>query len=156
MDAIDRKILGLLRQRANITAAEIGTAVNLSIPAVNKRILKLRESGVIRCFTILTDQKKVGKPIVAYILLTLQYGSAVENLLTCIREDPDILECYAVTGDYDYIIKICAADMEHLEEKLLHLKGQQGVMKSHTMLSLMEHKFAPAALPDEESGGGYV
>ena len=150
MDAIDRKILGLLRQRANITAAEIGTAVNLSIPAVNKRILKLRESGVIRCFTILTDQKKVGKPIVAYILLTLQYGSAVENLLSCIREDPDILECYAVTGDYDYIIKICAADMEHLEEKLLHLKGQQGVMKSHTMLSLMEHKFDPAALPDEE------
>lgn len=156
MDAIDRKILGLLRQRANITAAEIGTAVNLSIPAVNKRILKLRESGVIRSFTILTDQKKVGKPIVAYILLTLRYGSAVENLLSCIREDPDILECYAVTGDYDYIIKICAADMEHLEEKLLHLKGQQGVMKSHTMLSLMEHKFAPAALPDEESGGGYV
>ena len=148
MDAIDRKILMMLTQNAGITAAEIGKEVNLSVPAVNKRILKLRQSGVIRSFTVLTDQKKVGKPIVAYILLTLQYGSAVDNLLSCIREDPDILECNAVTGDFDYILKICASDMERLEEKLLHLKGQQGVMKSHTMLSLMEHKFTPSALPD--------
>ena len=66
----------------------------------------------------------------------------------------DILECYAVTGDYDYIIKICAADMEHLEEKLLRLKGQKGVMKSHTMLSLMEHKFSPTALPDIDGEKG--
>ncbi len=150
MDTIDQKILRLLTRDANITAAEISQAVNLSIPAVNKRILKLRESGVIRSFTILTDQKKVKKPIVAYILLTLQYGSAVENLMSCIQGDPDILECYAVTGDYDYIIKICAADMESLEEKLLRLKGQRGVMKSHTMLSLMEHKFTPTALPDSD------
>ncbi len=152
MDAVDKRILKLLTTDANITAAEISQTVNLSIPAVNKRILKLRESGIIRSFTILTDQKKVKKPITAYILLTIQYGSAVENLMKCIQGDPDILECYAVTGDYDYIIKICAADMESLEEKLLCLKGQKGVMKSHTMLSLMEHKFTPTALPDLDGG----
>lgn len=130
MDAVDQKILKLLTRNAEMTAAEIGMIVNLSIPAVNKRILKLKESGVIRSFTILTDQKKVNKPITAYILLTLQYGSAVENLMSCIQEDGDILECYAVTGDFDYIIKICAVDMEDLEAKLLRLKGQKGVMKS--------------------------
>ena len=151
MDAVDRKILMMLTENEGVTAAEISREVNLSIPAVNKRVLKLRQSGVIRSFTILTDQKKVKKPIVAYILLTLQYGSAVDNLLSCVREDPDILECYAVTGDFDYILKICASDMERLEEKLLHLKGQQGVMKSHTMLSLMEHKFTPTALPDVDA-----
>ena len=148
MDAVDQRILKLLVRNSDMTAAEIGAKVNLSIPAVNKRISKLRESGVIRSFTVLTDQKKVKKPITAYILLTIQYGAAVENLMSCIRSDPDILECFAVTGDYDYIIKICAADMEGLEEKLLRLKGQKGVMKSHTMLSLMEHKFTPTALPD--------
>ena len=148
MDAVDQKILKLLTRNAEMTAAEIGMIVNLSIPAVNKRILKLKESGVIRSFTILTDQKKVNKPITAYILLTLQYGSAVENLMSCIQEDGDILECYAVTGDFDYIIKICAVDMEDLEAKLLRLKGQKGVMKSHTMISLMEHKFTPTALAD--------
>ena len=150
MDIIDQKILMLLAKNAGMTAAEISQVVNLSIPAVNKRILKLRESGVIRSFTILTDQKKVKKPITAYVLITIQYGSAVESLMKCIQGDPDILECFAVTGDYDYIIKICAADMECLEEKLLRLKGQKGVMKSHTMLSLMEHKFTPTALPDLE------
>ncbi|MBR2354004.1 MAG: Lrp/AsnC family transcriptional regulator [Clostridia bacterium] len=151
---IDQKILKLLAHNADIPTVEISMAVNLSIPAVNKRILKLKESGVIRSNTILTDQKKVGKPIIAYILLTLQYGSAVESLMACIEKDPDILECYAVTGDYDYIIKICASDMEHLEDKLLLLKGQKGVMKSHTMLSLMEHKFSPTALPDVDGQKG--
>ena len=148
MDAIDCTILKMLATDSSVTAAVISAAVNLSIPAVNKRILKLRESGVIRSFTLLTDQKKVGKPIVAYILLALQYGSAVQNLLECIQEDRDILECYAVTGDYDYIMKVCAADMETLEDKLLNLKRQKGVIKSHTMLSLMEHKFSPCMLPD--------
>ena len=148
MDIIDKKILKLLAQNSNATAAEIGSEVRLSIPAVNKRIFKLREKGVINSFTILTNQKSVKKPITAYILLTIQYGSSVDNLMNCIKGDDDILECYAVTGDYDYIIKICAASMERLEEKLLHLKSQQGVVKSHTMLSLMEHKFAPTVLPD--------
>ena len=67
------------------------------------------------------------------------------------KRDKDIPECYAVTGDYDYILKICAKDVEILEEKLLSLKKLKGVVKSHTMLSLMEHKLAPAALPDTDN-----
>ena len=55
-----------------------------------------------------------------------------------------------MTGDYDYILKICARDVEALEEKLLTLKKQNGVVKSHTMLALMEHKLSPCALPDIE------
>lgn len=152
MDAVDRTILKILAEDSSATAARISAQVNLSVPAVNKRILKLKESGVIRSFTLLTDQKLVGKPIVAYILLALQYGSAVTNLMEYIGEDADILECYAVTGDYDYIMKVCARDMESLEDKLLHLKRQKGVIKSHTMLSLMEHKFSPCMLPDSTEG----
>ena len=68
-----------------------------------------------------------------------------------VGQDPDILECFAVTGEYDYLIKVCAADVEALEDKLLHMKKQKGVIKSHTMLSLMEHKLAPTALPDMEN-----
>ena len=51
---------------------------------------------------------------------------------------------------YDYILKICARDVESLEAKLLLLKKQKGVVKSHTMLALMEHKLSAAALPDLE------
>ena len=148
MDITDKKILELLSKNAYATSTEIGIAVGLSVPAVNKRIQKLQSDRVIRNFTILTDEKRIGKPVVAFIFIVIQYGDGVKALMEYIERETDVLECYAVTGEYDYLIKICAADVEALENKLLHLKKQKGVMKSHTMLSLMEHKFQPTVLPD--------
>ncbi len=147
IDATDKRLLELLSKNAYATASELASAVNLSIPAVNKRILKLRERGVIRSATILTDSKQIGKPIVAFIFLVLRYGDGVDALLEDVGRDPDVLECHAVTGEYDYIIKVSAESVEMLEEKLLHLKKQKGVLKSHTMLSLAEHKHTPTVLP---------
>lgn len=151
MDAIDKKILCILSKRSNISATEISGMVNLSVPAVNKRIQKLSDSGVIRSFTVLTDPAKMEKSVMAFILLVLQYRDGAANLMQCVENDPDILECYAVTGEYDYIIKVCVSGVEALEDKLLMLKKQKGVVKSHTMLSLMEHKFEPTVLPCADS-----
>ena len=150
MDSIDKKILKILSKDASVSASEISNQINLSIPAVNKRILKMKKDKIIRNFTVITDEKKVEKPIIAFIFLVLQYGDGVEKLLQHIQKDEDILECYAVTGEYDYLIKACAKDVRTLEDKLLELKKKKGVIKSHTMLSLMEHKFSPTILPDEE------
>lgn len=149
LDELDKKILRALSLDGSATATQIGVQVGLSVPATNKRIAKLRQSGVIRRFTVLADPEKVGKPLLAYVLIVV--GSTEnEKLLRYISMDPDILECSAVTGEYDYLIKICAKDVQTLEDKLLCLKKQKGVAKSHTMLSLMEHKFEPSVLPDWE------
>ena len=148
MDATDGKILKILSKNAATTASEIGEAVNLSVPAVNKRILKLKESGTIRSYTVITDEKRIGKPIFAFILLAVRYSESVDILQRYAQDDPDVLECYAVTGDYDYLMKICAESIEALEEKLLYLKKQKGVIKSHTMFSLMEHKMSATVLPN--------
>lgn len=150
MDEIDSRILKILSERADATATEISQQINLSVPAINKRIRKLENDGVIRRFTVLTDGDKVGKPIVAYILVVVQSRAGVDALLEYIAQDDDILECAAVTGEYDYLIKVCAADVAALEKKLLHMKKQKGVVKSHTMLSLMEHKFSPSLLPSAD------
>ena len=149
MDIIDKKIIRILADNAAASATEIGAEINLSVPAVNKRIAKLREGGTISRFTVITDKSKVGKPIIAFILVVLQNTAAAENLISYVRTDDDVLECYAVTGEYDYILKVCASGVEALEDKLLVLKKQKGVIKSHTMLSLMEHKFAPTPLPNK-------
>lgn len=150
MDDIDRKLLEILAENSAATATEMMPQVNLSIPAINKRIQKLRQSGVIRQFTILVDPEKVGRPIQAFILIVLQQRSDVEHFLEYIQRDPDILECYGVTGEYDYLLKVCASDMEMLEEKLNRLKDRSGVVKSHTMLSLIEHKHNISVLPDRK------
>lgn len=150
MDNIDHKILKILSEDSTATATEIMTQVNLSIPAVNKRISKLRQSGMIRQFTVVLDPEKAGKPIQAFILVVLNQPSGAAKLTEYIQSDPDILECYAVTGEYDYILKVCARDVTHLEKKLNLLKQQKGVAKSYTMLSLMEHKFRAAIMPDNK------
>jgi len=148
MDITDKKILKILSENANIPTTEISEAVNLSVPAVNKRIAKLREKNIITSFTVTTDSELVSKPILAFILIVVRYNDGADELIKILKKDKDILECYAVTGEYDYILKVCAADVEELENKLLLLKRQKGVVKSHTMLSLMEHKFQPTVLPD--------
>jgi len=124
--------------------------VNLSIPAINKRIQKLQRSGVIRRFTIQVDAEKIGKPICAFILVVLQNSARSDSLIEFIRTDPDILECYGVTGEYDYLLKVCATDMAALQKKINYLKKAGGVSKSHTMLSLTEYKHMVSTLPEAE------
>ena len=147
MDSIDAKILKLLSQCGDITATEIGEKVNLSVPAVNKRIQKLKKDGMIRRYTVLTNGKNIGKPIMAFVLLVVQAGRQGEPFLDYVKNDDDILECFSVTGEYDYLIKVCAADMESLKNKLSQIKLHNGVVKSHTMISLLEQKFSPTVLP---------
>lgn len=147
MDSIDAKILKLLSKNADMTATDIGENVNLSVPAVNKRIQKLKKDGMIRRYTVLTNGKNVGKPIMAFVLLVVQAGRQGEPFLDYVKNDDDILECFSVTGEYDYLIKVCAADMESLKNKLSQIKLHNGVVKSHTMISLLEQKFSPTILP---------
>ncbi len=147
MDSIDAKILKILSRNADITSTEISNSINLSVPAVNKRIQKLKKDGMIRRYTVLTNGKNIGKPIMAFVLLVVQAGRQGEPFLEYVKNDDDILECFSVTGEYDYLIKVCAADMESLKIKLSQIKLHNGVVKSHTMISLLEQKFSPTILP---------
>lgn len=149
MDRTDRRILQILSENSAATATEMVPLVNLSIPAINKRIQKLQEAGIIRRFTILVDPEAVGKPISAFILLVLQPGAQVETLLEYVCRDPDILECCGITGEYDYLLKVCAASMGALQKKINYLKKNAGVVKSHTMLTMTQYKRTVSALPDE-------
>jgi len=147
MDEIDRILIHALARNADVTATELMKSVNLSIPAINKRIARLKAAGMIRKVTVLTDPKKMGKTVMAFVLVVLDRFSDMAAILDLVESDPDVLECYAVTGEYDYLIKICASDIEMLEEKLLALKNK-GVSKSHTLLTLCEHKYSPTVLPE--------
>jgi Lrp/AsnC family leucine-responsive transcriptional regulator len=151
MDIIDSKILEILSKKADATATEIGEAVNLSIPAVNKRILRMKQDGVIKYFSVVTDPQKMNKTITAFVFVVIQYGDGIDKLMDYVKNDPDLLECYSVTGEYDYMIKICTRSIDSLEDKILKIKRIKGVMRSHTMISLMERKFSPTILPDNDS-----
>ena len=150
MDCIDKKILKILSEDSSTTATELATMVNLSIPAVNKRIQKMKQTGVIRRFTLQINPEAVGKPISAYMLLVLQQGAKMETLMEYIQSDPDVLECNGVTGEYDYLLRICASNVAALQKKINRLKKHGGVVKSHTLLCLSEHKNSASVMPDAE------
>ena len=148
MDKTDKKIIEILARNADVTSTEISEELHFSIPAVNKRIRDLKKNGIIKGYTIITDRKKVGKPISAFIMIVLKSIEHTESFFEYVESDRDILECYAVTGEYDCIIKVSAPSLEELDKKLAILKTQSGVMKSYTMLSLTTHKYAPTVLAD--------
>lgn len=154
VDQIDKKLLHLLAENADITATELVPIVNLSIPAINKRIARLKETGVITRVAALTDAKKVGKPVVVFVLVVLGQFSSASQLMEYVQQDADVLECFAVTGEYDYLLKICASDIDALEQKLLELKRNKGISKSYTLITLMQNKFSPVPLPDLEVNKG--
>lgn len=149
MDGIDSKIIRTLSQNADVTATELSKELHFSVPAVNKRIRAMKKSGVIKSFTVVTDNQKVGKPIIAFTLIVLKSIEHTEAFFEYVKSDADILECYAVTGEYDCLLKVCAASVEDLDKKLAILKTRNGVSKSYTMLSLTTHKYAPTVLPSE-------
>lgn len=148
MDKLDSILVRSLVKDADIAASELAPLVNLSIPAINKRISRLKSTGVIRNTTVLTDGKQIGKPITAFVLVVLKQFANAEDIIRYAESDEDVLECYAVTGEYDYMLKICASDIESFEDKLLTMKRFRGIAKSHTMLALMENKLAPSPMPD--------
>lgn len=147
MDNIDIKLLHILAESADATTSSLVPKLNLSVPAINKRIAKLKTDGIIEQTTVLINPQKVGKQITAFILVVLEHFKQSEQLFRIVESDPDILECYAVTGEYDYILKICTTDIDALEDKLLKMK-EKGIAKSQTMFSLRKHKFLATALPD--------
>lgn len=147
MDEIDVKLLRLLSKDASVTTNTLKKHVNLSLPAINKRVKNLYKSGVITQSTIITDKVKVKKPILAFIMVVIQSHDKADKLMEYVNATPDVLECFSISGEYDYILKVVAKDVESLDKKLLELKKQNGIIKSHTLFALSEHKQTHTILP---------
>lgn len=148
LDEIDVSIICILSRNANITATELSERIRLSIPATNKRISKLIASGIIDQYTVILNPEKIGKPLLAFIFIVMERLTYLDNLMEYVQQDQDVLECYAIAGEFDYILKVRAKNMMNLEKKIISIKEVKGVMKTNTIISLYQHKFFPTVLPD--------
>ncbi len=114
LDAIDLRILGVLQKDARVTNAELSERVNLSPSACHRRVQRLEEEGYIAAYVALLDARKMGKPTIVFVEITLQ--SQAEDLLDAFEREvakvPDILECHLMAGSADYLLKIMAEDTE--------------------------------------------
>jgi len=142
MDALDKKILDRLARDARCRASALSQEVNLSVSAVIERIRKLEDSGIIRGYTTVLDQKRLGNDISAWMEVCLEHPRHYDAFVARVQSDPHILTCHYLTGDYDFILRIVAQSSEALEAVHSEIKGIPGVSSTKTHFELKAVKEA--------------
>lgn len=114
LDETGWRILQALQENARLSFSELGLRVGLSSPAVAERVRKLEDAGIIKGYHAEIDTTKVGYPITAIIRAQAQ-GDRCSRISTSVRDIPEVLECYRVTGSDCLIMKVMVSSVEHLE-----------------------------------------
>jgi Lrp/AsnC family transcriptional regulator, leucine-responsive regulatory protein len=135
VDAIDRRILGLLIEDASRTYAQLGREVALSPAAVHERVRRLRASGVVRRTTVEVDPDALGRHVLAFVLVDSD-GWRKAELFAAARADPRIEEAHSVAGSSNFLLKVRVADPDELEDVLHDLYQVEGVVRSRTIMVL--------------------
>ena len=113
LDEKDMAILNLLQQNARITVREIAEKIHLSTTPVHERIKRMEADGVIKQYATLVDPAKVKKGLIAicYVRLKEHSKTAGTKFIKVINALPEILECYNISGEFDFMLKVVTEDM---------------------------------------------
>ncbi|MGE4410331.1 MAG: Lrp/AsnC family transcriptional regulator [Sphingomonadales bacterium] len=139
MDDFDRKILRTLQTEPDITMAGLAERVGLSQTPCWRRVKALEESGIIAGRAVLLDPRKVGFPVTvfAHVRLSRHDEDTLIVLEEAVRDHPQVVECFSMSGEADYLLRIVAhniEDYEHFLKKiLLHLPGVAAVNSSFAL-----------------------
>lgn len=148
-DKPTRRILELLQADARLSTQALAEQVGLSATPVWRRVKELEERGVIRRQVVLVDREKLGLAIcvLANVSLVRHSEGAVEQFERLVATRPEVLECQAITGEADYVIKVVAPDMKAYDRFLqAHLFTLPGVASVRSNVVLREVK-CETALP---------
>lgn len=120
LSATDIKILALLQQDASLTAAEIAEQVNLSVSPCWRRINRLQKEGVIEKEVALLNAEKLGMGLVIFARISLSQNdeASLHTFEERVRQFPEVVECYTVTGTADYFLKIITRDIKRYDQFL--------------------------------------
>lgn len=151
LDKFDIALLDALQKNADATHQQLGDAVHLSPSQVSRRITRLHASGIIRRTVALLDPAKIGLGVRAISYVTLlrhgdDEGAAFEREMATF---PEVLECFAVTGESDYILQIMAASLNDLSESVLRrltrIKGVGSIRSNIVLQSIKSSTELPLA-----------
>jgi DNA-binding Lrp family transcriptional regulator len=155
IDAIDRRILDRLQDDARLSNVELARAVNLSPSPCLARVRRLEESGLIRRYVTLLDPVKLGLTVSVLVQVTLekQIEPALEAFEKAMRARPEVMECYLMTGDADYLLRVVVADVPAFERFILDfLSRVPGVGNIKSSFALKQVKYQTALpLPSRET-----
>jgi Lrp/AsnC family leucine-responsive transcriptional regulator len=138
-DRYDKAILQLLQREGRVTNSGIAERVNLSESACLRRIRALEESGLIEGYAAVINQQKAGFPVNVFVNITLdrQEQSDLSAFEDAVRKIPEVMECYLMTGDHDYLLRVVVADTSDFERvHSKHLTRLPHVARVHSSFAL--------------------
>lgn len=147
LDRLDIKILEELQNDGSISNLELSKRVNLSPSPCLMRVRALKDEGVIRNYVALTDPKKLGLGLNVFISISLKEQSkeALAEFEKRIAEHDEVMECYLMTGDSDYLIRVAITDMPSLEKFILEqLTPIAGIEKIRSSFALKQVRYKTA------------
>jgi Lrp/AsnC family leucine-responsive transcriptional regulator len=151
LDAIDRRILAELQRDAKITNVDLAKRVHLSPSPCLARVRALEEAGYIMRHVTLLDPRKLqlGVNVFIHVSLEKQVDQALGHFENTIRRFPQVMECYLMTGDADYLLRIVVADVDALQTFIVgQLTRIPGIASIRSSFALKQVKYE-TALPIE-------
>ena len=148
LDTIDQALLRALSEDSRTSAAALAVVVGLTRQAVADRMERLKADGVIRRYTLATDPERLGLAVRAFIAITLMPVCSEKqegSVLSLLRQSPWVQECYRVTGDDYFQVRVVAPDIADVRQLVLNLRATGVVQGTRTMLAL-ETLFEKSAL----------
>lgn len=144
LDDIDKKILDILQTDANITNAQLASQLGISPPGMLERVKRLENSGVIKRYVAIVDPEKLNKGTLAFIQVSLSIHqlASIEGFRESIKELEEVLECYHVAGEEDFMLKVAVKDIQEYEKFVLYkLTPIKGISKINTKFVLSTFKY---------------
>jgi Lrp/AsnC family leucine-responsive transcriptional regulator len=125
LDSIDLQILRALQENARLTTKELAARVNLSTTPVFERMKRLEKEGFIKKYVAVLDAEKLGRGFTVYCSVKLKQMNqgVARDFISVIRDIPQVAECYNISGEYDYLLKIQAPDMKYYNEFIINVLG---------------------------------
>jgi Lrp/AsnC family leucine-responsive transcriptional regulator len=150
LDDTDWHILRELQADARLSYSELGRRVGLSSPAVQERVRKMEDFGVIAGYHVEIDLAKVGLPLLGYIRVANMRADEEEDLEKVAMNMPEVLECHHIIGQDCYIMKIAAASIQHLEQIIGKLRLYNSTVTSLVLSSPVRKRIISPATDYED------
>lgn len=147
MDTVDLKILAHLQMDSSVTNVELAKRVHLSPSPCLMRVKSLEAKGIISRYVALADPQKLGLGLNVFISISLKEQSkqALQGFEQSICEHDEVMECYLMTGDSDYLIRVAVADIAALERFILNrLTPIAGIEKIRSSFALKQVRYKTA------------
>jgi Lrp/AsnC family leucine-responsive transcriptional regulator len=148
---VNRKLLGLLREDARLTYAELGKRAHLSAPAVYERIRRLERAGVIQKHTVTVDPATIGLPFCAFIRIGTAGDHGCENIVANLAKNPEIEECHSIAGEDTVLIKARTPSAMDLEYLIRRIRSIPGIVTTVTTVVLLTYFERGTQVPLSES-----